>query len=173
MLNRLGEKFGVDVHETPVGFKNIGPLMTKVDALMGGEESGGFAFRGHIPERDGILSGLYVLEYMALTRKTPSQLIEYLFNQVGRHYYHRRDVSIDPSDREKVVDLLRRGDVTEIAGMPVRYSDEIDGKRFIFDGGWLASRLSGTEPLLRIYAEADQPEKVDALINGAVEYLGV
>ena len=86
MLNKLGQRFGVDVHEMKVGFKYIGPKMSQVDALMGGEESGGFAFRGHIPERDGILSGLYVLEYMARTGMTPSQLVQHLFQQVGSHY---------------------------------------------------------------------------------------
>ena len=173
MLNELGRKFDVDVHEMRVGFKYIGPKMTQVDALMGGEESGGFAFRGHIPERDGILSGLFILEYMALTGKTPSQLVEHLFNQVGPHYYNRRDLPFDPQDRQKIEQRIQSSELRELAGMPVRSSDEIDGSRLVFDGGWLASRFSGTEPLLRIYAEADRPEKVTALLDAAEEYLGV
>ena len=176
MLNRLGERFGVDVHEMKVGFKYIGPRMSEVDALMGGEESGGFAFRGHIPERDGVLSGLYILEYMAKTGSTPSQLVQHLFDQVGSHYYNRRDVSFDPQDRARTEELQRgigEGGLTEVAGLRVRQTDEIDGRRLVFDDAWLIIRFSGTEPLLRLYAEAGQPELVEALLDGAAEYLGV
>ena len=176
MLNRLGERFGVDVHEMKVGFKYIGPRMSEVDALMGGEESGGFAFRGHIPERDGVLSGLYILEYMAKTGSTPSQLVQHLFDQVGSHYYNRRDVSFDPQDRARIEELQRgigEGGLTEVAGLRVRRTDEIDGRRLVFDDAWLIIRFSGTEPLLRLYAEAGQPELVEALLDGAAEYLGV
>jgi phosphomannomutase len=173
MLKKLGQKYNVGVHEMRVGFKFIGPKMAEVDALMGGEESGGFAFRGHIPERDGILSGLYILEYMACTGKTPSQLVEHLFDEVGPHYYQRRDVAFNPQDRERIQQRLRSPQLTELAGMPVISSDEIDGRRLVFDNAWLASRFSGTEPLLRIYCEADSPEKVKKLLDAAAEYLGV
>jgi phosphomannomutase len=173
MLNKLGQKYGVGVHEMRVGFKFIGPRVTEVDALMGGEESGGFAFRGHIPERDGILSGLYVLEYMARAGKTPSQLVDHLFDEVGPHYYQRRDVAFNPQDRERIQQRLRSPELTELAGMSVISSDEIDGRRLAFDNAWLASRFSGTEPLLRIYCEADSPEKVKKLLDAAAEYLGV
>ncbi len=173
MLNKLGRIFGVDVHEMRVGFKYIGPKMSEVDALMGGEESGGFAFRGHIPERDGILSGLYLLEYMALSGKSVSALIDHLFDQVGPHFFNRRDVAFEAGERERIGSLLRSEELTELAGMAVRGSDEIDGRRLFFDDAWLASRFSGTEPLLRIYAEADSPEKVESLIDAAAAYLGV
>ncbi len=173
MLNRLGERYGVDVHEMKVGFKYIGPRMSEVDALMGGEESGGFAFRGHIPERDGVLSGLYILEYMAKTGRPPSQLVQQLFDQTGSHYYNRRDVSFDPRDRVRIEEKQRSGGLTEVAGMTVRSTDDIDGRRLVFDDAWLIIRFSGTEPLLRLYAEAGQPEMVEALIDGAAEYLGV
>lgn len=173
MLNKLGGKFGIDVHEMKVGFKYIGPKMSEVDALMGGEESGGFAFRGHIPERDGILSGLYLLEYMAHSGKTVSALMDHLFDEVGPHFFNRRDVAFDPMERERISGLLQSADLTELAGMAVRGSDEIDGRRLFFDDAWLASRFSGTEPLLRIYAEADTPEKVESLIDAAAAYLGV
>ena len=173
MLNKLGRKFGVDVHDIPVGFKHIGPKMSQVDALMAGEESGGFAFRGHIPERDGILSGLYLLEYMARTGKSPSQLVDHLFDQVGPHYYNRRDLLFDSNERERIHGRLRSSELKELAGMPVLGSDDIDGHRLTFDGAWLAVRFSGTEPLLRIYAEAVQEENVTALLDAAVDYLGV
>jgi len=173
MLNKLGGKFGIDVYEMRVGFKYIGPKMSEVDALMGGEESGGFAFRGHIPERDGILSGLYILEYMAQTGQSVSALIDHLFDEVGPHFFARRDVSFEPTERDRISGLLKSEDLTELAGMTVRGSDEIDGRRIFFDDAWLASRFSGTEPLLRIYAEADSPGKVASLIDAAADYLGV
>ncbi|PKB78497.1 MAG: phosphomannomutase [SAR202 cluster bacterium Io17-Chloro-G9] len=173
MLNKLGQQFGVDVHEMKVGFKYIGPKMSQVDALMGGEESGGFAFQGHIPERDGILSALYFLEYMARTGKTPTELIDGLFAQVGAYYYHRRDVEFKADDRARIEGLLASETLDQLAGMPVRGSDQIDGRRLTFDNAWLASRFSGTEPLLRIYAEAGSPEQLTALLDAAQEYLGV
>ena len=172
-LNKLGDAYGVDVHEMRVGFKNIGPKMTEVDALMGGEESGGFAFRGHIPERDGILSGLYILEYMATTGDSPTQLLQRLLNMVGPHSYHRRDIGFQASDRESILQNLNNPNLSEIAGIPILDSDSIDGKRFHIDDGWLAVRFSGTEPLLRIYAEAATPELVTQLLDGAMDYLGV
>lgn len=174
MLNKLGEKYNVGVHDMRVGFKYIGPKFSELDALIGGEESGGFAFRGHIPERDGILSGLYILEYMAKTGKTPSQLVERLFSQVGPHYYQRRDVTFNPDQREQIQSRLRSAaDLAELGGLLVRSSDEIDGRRLLFDNAWLASRFSGTEPLLRIYCEAESQARVTQLLDAAAEYLGV
>ena len=173
MLNKLGEKYGVPVPEMPVGFKHIGPKFAAVDGLMGGEESGGFAFRGHIPERDGILSALYLLEYMATTGQTPAQLVQRLFAQVGRHYYQRRDIAFDPAARPEIQARLQSGDLTQLAGLPVVAADEIDGRRLFFDQAWLAARFSGTEPLLRIYCEAESPEQVTQLLDAAADYLGV
>ena len=173
MLNKLAERYGVDIHDMPVGFKHIGPKFSDVDGIMGGEESGGFAFRGHIPERDGILSGLYVLEFMARTGKTPSRLIGDLFAMVGPHYFRRRDVAFNAAARSHIQRRIRSEELTELGGLKVRHSDEIDGKRLFFDNAWLASRFSGTEPLLRIYCEAESPELVDKLLDAASEYLGV
>jgi phosphomannomutase len=110
---------------------------------------------------------------MAKTGLTPSQLVQHLFDQVGPHYYHRRDVHFNPDDRDRIEKLLRSPQFTELAGIPVRGTDDIDGRRFVFDEGWLICRFSGTEPLLRIYAEAGQPQMVDALLNAAAGYLGV
>ena len=173
MLNKLAQLYGVDIHEMRVGFKYIGPKMSETDALMAGEESGGFSFRGHIPERDGILSGLFVLEYMARTGKTPSELVRDLFDRVGEHYYHRRDVTFDAQDRDRIQSRLDSPDLTELAGMPIRGTDAIDGRRLLFDNAWLISRFSGTEPLLRVYAEADSQADVENLLDAATEYLGV
>ena len=104
MLYRLGELYDVPVFETPVGFKYIGPVMMRENALIGGEESGGYGFRGHIPERDGILSGLYLLSMMVSLGKRPSELIDYLYEKVGPHHYDRIDIAFDAAERS--LDLL-------------------------------------------------------------------
>ncbi|MAZ60011.1 MAG: hypothetical protein CL753_06100 [Chloroflexi bacterium] len=173
MLNRLAQLFGVGIHEMRVGFKYIGPRMSEVNALIAGEESGGFAFQGHIPERDGILSGLYILEYMARTGRTPSQLLDNLFDKVGKHCYQRRDINFDDRDRAHIEDRLSTIELTDLGGEPIVSSDSIDGKRLMFSDGWLASRFSGTEPLLRIYCESSTDEKVNQLLDAAQSYLGV
>ena len=141
---------------------------------MGGEGSGGYGFRGHIPERDGIWSGLMLLEYMVTTGRRPSELMDRLFEAVGPHYYNRRDVSFDPGDRPALLGRLESTEVAEMAGLRVTGGDSVDGRRFIFESNaWLLARFSGTEPLLRIYAEADSPEVVEQLLDGAQVFLGV
>ena len=102
MLYRLGEIFKVPVRETSVGFKYVAPVMMAENALIGGEESGGFGFRGHVPERDGILAALYFLDLMVKTGKTPSQLIDYLFSKVGPHYYDRMDIEFPATERQAI-----------------------------------------------------------------------
>ena len=174
MLFRLGELYDVPVLETGVGFKYAGPLMMKENAWMGGEESGGYGFRGHIPERDGILSSLLFLEFMARTGKRPSELLSMLYERVGEWSYGRRDVPFDVGKRGEFQEALAKSaDVGEIGGMRVVSTDATDGRRFRFDKGWVMVRLSGTEPLVRIYAEAESEEVVEALVRGASGMLGV
>ena len=173
MLNKLAERYGVGVAEMPVGFKNIGPRFVADDAILGGEESGGYAFRGHIPERDGILSGLYLLEYMAVSGLTASGMVRHLFDTIGEHHYQRRDVSFDPAAREAIMARLTGSPLTELDGMTVRSMDEIDGRRWMLDAGWVAARFSGTEPLLRIYCEADSTDNVSRLLDAMQAHLGV
>ena len=174
MVNRLGEVYGVPVFETPVGFKYICPIMLRENALIGGEESGGYGFRGHIPERDGILSGLLMLEYMAKTGKRPSELVEHLYDVVGPHHFQRRDIAFPPEARESLSTRLESGELGEVAGMQVVSTDSIDGRRFIFSSNaWLLARFSGTEPLLRVYAEAESRDTVERLLDGAVAFLGL
>ena len=172
-LNKMGGIYGVDVHEVRVGFKHMGPRMAELNALMAGEESGGFAFRGHVPERDGILSGLFVLENMAKSGKTVAQLLENLFDKVGPHFYHRRDIEFAAADRDRINQRVNDPGLERLGAYPVAASDSIDGRRLHFDDGWLGVRFSGTEPLLRIYAEAGSPERVTGLLDAAAEYLGV
>ena len=174
MIDKLGERYGVPVIETPVGFKDIGTAMLREDALMGGEESGGYGYRGHIPERDGVLSGLLFLEYMATTGQSPSQLLQQLYRRVGEHHYQRRDVTFAPERRPEIQAELEGAKWTLLGGLPVVSSDFLDGRRFLLAGGaWLAVRFSGTEPLLRIYAEAGSPDQVKDMLDDAGAHLGV
>jgi alpha-D-glucose phosphate-specific phosphoglucomutase len=166
MLSRLGRLFGVPVYETAVGFKYVAPVMMKEDAIIGGEESGGYGFRGHVPERDAILAGLYFLDFLARTKKTPSQLLDYLFSKVGPHYYDRRDFHISAARRRTILQRLALKPPKKLASSKVTRADTIDGLRFFLgDGSWLLIRLSGTEPLVRIYAEAASMERVRELLD--------
>lgn len=165
MLNKLGDMFHVPVYETPVGFKYVAPIMMAQNALIGGEESSGFGFRGHIPERDGILSGLYFLDFMVKLNKTPSELLDYLYSKVGPHQYQRVDLKLPPGKRESIVSHLKEFRPDEIAGTRVVRINTSDGFQFLLaDGSWLLIRFSGTEPILRIYSEAGSLARVGELI---------
>jgi phosphomannomutase len=165
MANLLADHYGVECYETPVGFKFIGPLMMEKDALIGGEESGGYGFRGHLPERDGILAGLFLLDYVAATGKPPSELLEEVFTITGPHYYARDDYELEPAQRDAIRASLDAAAPAEIVGRRVTATDRTDGWRFLFEGGWLLFRLSGTEPLLRIYTEVTD----EALVRPVLE----
>jgi phosphomannomutase len=160
MLNRLGEMYGVPVYETGVGFKYVAPKMTETNALIGGEESGGYAFRGNVPERDGILAGLYMLDFMVRTGKKPTELLQMLFDKLGGEYFYDRvdrPFSGDRADREK---LIRDAKPENIGGLKVRELVTVDGFQFkLEDGGWLLIRLSGTEPIMRIYCETTHGDR--------------
>ncbi len=173
MTYRLGELYGVDVQETKVGFKYISPLLMDPGALIGGEESGGYGFRDHIPERDGVLSGLYFLSLMAKLGKTPSELVDYLYDKVGPHHYHRLDAPFSPADRTSILQKLESASVDQLGGLVVTGSDYIDGRRYLFDNAWVVVRFSGTEPLLRIYAEAESPDKVQEILKATTTFLGI
>ena len=170
MVDRLGTLYGVPVFDTPVGFKHLGPVMMREDALVAGEESGGFAFRGHLPERDGILSGLMLLEMMVKTGKSVSELLDDLYERVGPHHYDRIDLPFDPANRAEVERRIGANPPAALGGRSVEAVDTRDGVRFVVEGGgWALIRFSGTEPLLRIYAEAESPEAVQALLSAARE----
>jgi phosphomannomutase len=148
--------------------------MVETDALMGGEESGGFAFKGHIPERDGVLSALYLLDLVARTGITLSENMDEIYELVGPHHYGRTDVVFDASFRPDVEGRLSESYPTEIAGISVVGVDTIDGIRYRMEGGqWSVVRFSGTEPLLRIYAEAPSPEQVQKLLAATRLLTGV
>ncbi|MFC1864791.1 phosphoglucomutase/phosphomannomutase family protein [Chloroflexota bacterium] len=174
MLYRLGEIFNVPVWETPVGFKYVAPIMLAENALIGVEESGGYGFRGHMPERDGILSALYFLDLMVKTGKNPSELIDYLYSKVGPHNYNRVDVKFPESERQAIIKRVEQNPPEYIDGVKVIKVDTTDGFRFtLADTTWLLIRFSGTEPLLRIYAESSTPVRVEKLLKLGKELAGV
>jgi alpha-D-glucose phosphate-specific phosphoglucomutase len=174
MAHKLAKLYDVPVHETPVGFKYVGPKMMETGAIMGGEESGGFGFAGHIPERDGILAGLYLLDLIVKLQKSPSQLIEYLYSQVGPHYYDRIDLPLPAGLREAAIARVRDSQPKDIAGLKVIHIDTVDGFRYVLeDGGWLLIRFSGTEPLLRIYTETTNGEKLQAILADGRKIVGL
>ncbi len=173
LLNKMGEKYGVPVYETGVGFKYVAPKMLEVNALIGGEESGGYAFRHHVPERDGILAGLYFLDLMVRLNKRPAELVELLFREVGPTFYKRIDVPFR-GERGPIEERVRRARPETIGGLKVVGFRDLDGYQFLLeDGGWLLIRFSGTEPLLRVYCETTDEGRLDAILRAGLRLAGV
>ncbi len=173
MLNKLGVLYNVPVHETGVGFKYVAPKMLETDAMIGGEESGGYAFRGNVPERDGILAGLYLLDFMVKTGKKPSQLLDLLFAKVGAHYYDRIDTPFEGDRKDREARILAANPKT-IGGLKVNELVTLDGYLFrLEDGGWMLIRFSGTEPIMRVYCETTHADKVQAILQDGLKIAGI
>ena len=147
--------------------------MLETHAMIGGEESGGYAFHGHVPERDGILAGLYILDMMVKLNRKPSELIKLLFDKVGAHYYDRIDTSFDGDRKTKQLAILNSNPKT-IGGLKVTGFDATDGYKFnLEDGGWLLIRFSGTEPIVRVYTETTQKDRVKAILDDGLRISGL
>jgi phosphomannomutase len=178
MVDALGERFGVPVYEMPVGFKYIGKKMMETNALLGGEESGGFAFRGHIPERDGILAALLMADMIVAYDMPLSRILAHLEELVGPHAYDRHDLAFarDGYEAQKA-EIYRRmqGETpSSIAGVRVvRVRDDDGFKFYLEDGSWVLMRMSGTEPLMRVYSEAATHQRVEELIAALEQICGV
>jgi phosphomannomutase len=174
MVDLLAQKYDLPLFETPIGFKHICELMLEQDILMGGEESGGLGVKGHIPERDGVLMGLLLLEAMALSGKGLRQLLLETMAEIGTFHYRRIDLHIDTVAKESLVSRLAADPPQQIAGLPVSGTNFRDGFKFSFaDGAWLLIRPSGTEPVLRLYSEAGDPATVESLLAAARELAGL
>jgi len=174
MLDRLGELYNVPVFETTVGFKYVAPIMHAENALIGGEESGGYGFRGHVAERDGILAGLYFLDFMLRTGKKPSELLAHLYSKVGPHYYQRIDTEFPEKERQAIIKRLQDNPPEVIEGVKVDKVDTADGFRYMLaDNSWLLVRFSGTEPVLRIYAESSSDARVKKLLEAGKKLAGI
>ncbi|HVN54487.1 MAG TPA: phosphoglucomutase/phosphomannomutase family protein [Anaerolineaceae bacterium] len=167
MIDRLANKYGLSVHETPVGFNHIADYMLNEDVLIGGEESGGISFKGHIPEGDGVIMGLLVVEMVACCGGTLYDLVEDLLGQVGPAFYERKDMRLShPVSKTTITDRLQNEAPSHIGGEAIQEICVLDGVKYILaDDSWLLIRPSGTEPVLRVYAEGRSPQMVKALLG--------
>ncbi len=173
MLNKLGKIYEVPVYETGVGFKYVAPKMMETDAIIGGEESGGYAFKGNVPERDGILAGLYFLDMMVKLKKTPAELLKLLFSVVGNHYYDRIDTPFSGDKKHKEQNIMN-ANPSLIGGLKVLDLNSTDGYKFsLEDGGWLLIRFSGTEPIIRVYCETTHADKVQSILQDGLRIAGI
>ncbi len=154
-MKKMAEIFGLPCEMTKVGFKYIAEIMTKEDVLVGGEESGGLAVKGHIPERDGVWMGLLIFEFMALTGKTIKGLVQEVYDIVGPFAFDRDDLHITESQKTTVVDNCKNRRYTAFGNYKIKSVEDLDGWKFVFgDEKWVMIRASGTEPVLRVYAQA-------------------
>ena len=173
MLNKLGDLYNVPVYETGVGFKFIAPKVLETNAMIGGEESGGYAFRGHVPERDGILAGLYFLDMMVRLNQKPSGLVKLLFDKIGAHYYDRIDTQFS-GDRKNREQIILNANPNVIGGLKVVGLNTMDGFKFqLEDGGFLLIRFSGTEPILRVYTETTHKDAVQEILADGLKIAGI
>jgi phosphomannomutase len=164
MVNKYCDKYGIKLHELPIGFKYVSKLMATEKILIGGEESGGLGTIIHIPERDGIFNGMLLLEMMAKRKKKLSELVEELEDEFGVHRYRRRDVRTTEKIKQDILKACAKKP-KQLGRYKVTSIDTKDGYKFFIDKGWLLIRASGTEPLLRYYAEADSMNKVNELLE--------
>ena len=167
MIDKIGDIYGVKVFDTPVGFKHLAPVMIEQKAMIAGEESGGYAFGNHVPERDGVFSGLILLEMIALSGLSMSELTKMLFEKIGSSYYDRIDIKLEKTQQknEDVINRVENANPQFLANRKVLNIDKRDGYRFQLENDfWALIRFSGTEPLLRIYAEGESLQETQNLL---------
>ena len=174
LIDRIAEKFGLEVRETPVGFKYIGEIMMreKDKFVIGGEESGGLTIRGHVPEKDGILACLLVAEAVAVHKKSVKDILLEISKLVGKVYSDRVNFRLAIEQSDNLRAKLSRMLPDNFAGFKTKKVVTLDGHKFIFDdGSWLGLRLSGTEPVVRLYVESDSKEKLKKLISEGERFI--
>jgi phosphomannomutase len=170
LLDKMCARWGIELKETAVGFKYVCDWMLKANVLIGGEESGGIGFQGHIPERDGILAGMLLLEMIATEQKKVSEIIADLNREFGPHYYQRIDPHYPLEKIPTLIEHLKSQPPKDLAGSPFARLTHYDGvKMYAKDDSWHMVRGSGTEPIIRIYAESSSPERVEKLIQQGQE----
>jgi phosphomannomutase len=166
LLKRIAAAHGFALHETPIGFKYIADLMLRGDILIGAEESGGIGVRGHLPERDGILNSLLFLEAVAVAGRTPTELVREMHREFGEFYFGRRDLHTEVARGLALVESLGERPPAAAGPYPVTSVETLDGAKLVFgDESWLLFRQSGTEPVLRVYAEATSTQKMHELLE--------
>jgi phosphomannomutase len=167
-MEKLAKQFGLDVEVTKIGFKYIAEIMTQEDVVVGGEESGGLAVKGHIPERDGIWMGLLVMEFMAKTGKTIKQLVQDIYDMVGSFSTGRDDLRITDELKHAIIDNCKNGVYDAFGDYKVGKTESVDGYKFwLAEDRWLMIRPSGTEPVLRVYAQAPDAAEVRRILDAA------
>ena len=165
MIDRLAERYGLPLHETPIGFKYIAELMLERDLVAGGEESGGIGIRPHLPERDGLLNSLLLAEIIAVEGKPLAECVADLQREFGPLHYRRVDLWLSPAEKQRALVRLAGDDLRRIGEWTVVGREDLDGAKFyLLNAGWVLARASGTEPVLRIYAEAPTPELAERVV---------
>ncbi|PKM82431.1 MAG: phosphoglucomutase [Firmicutes bacterium HGW-Firmicutes-14] len=174
MLDRIAAHYGLEIEETPVGFKYIGESMMNRGSILGGEESGGLSVAGHIPEKDGILAAALIAELVAVEKMSVREVLKKVDEKFGALVSERLDIHTTAEKKEEVLAALREIQPPEIAGLGVERVLAVDGKKFYLnDGSWVLVRASGTEPLFRIYVESDDREKMKRIQGDTKEILGL
>jgi phosphomannomutase len=174
VAERIARRFGLPFYDLPVGFKHIARLMLQEDILIGGEESGGIGVKNFLPERDGILIGLVLLEMLAVSDRRLSRALVRVEREYGRYAYRRVDLPVPVERARAAVQRIREEPPSRLAGLAVEGVNALDGVKLLLgDAGWILFRASGTEPLLRVYCEAGSPSVVDRLIRAGVKRLGL
>jgi phosphoglucomutase len=171
LINALADFHKIELHETPVGFKYIGELINKDAIAIGGEESAGLTIRGHVPEKDGVLAGLLVTEMVAVRGKSLGEQLKELFAKVGAYYPMRENLRLTPEVKERFVEKVKN-DPSELAGRKVSSVVRTDGLKLLLeDGSWVCYRLSGTEPVVRVYTEARHESDLQPLSDAAKQWV--
>ncbi len=171
-MKKLAEQYGLDIEVTKIGFKHIAEIMTQETVLVGGEESGGLAVSGHIPERDGIWVGLLIMEFMARTGKSIRELISEVYEKVGEFAFDRDDLHITEEKKQSIISRCSNGEITKIGDREVIKTETIDGFKFyLSEDEWVMIRPSGTEPVLRVYAQAQNDTRVSEVLRSTHETL--
>lgn len=173
-VKKMCDAYGLPIEVTKIGFKYISEVIVQDDVLVGGEESGGIAVKGHIPERDGIFDGMLLLEFMTQTGKTMKQLLEEVYEVVGAFYYKRDDMHIAEAKKQEIIKTAEGGGYKDFGKYFYTHTENIDGvKYYLKDGGWVMLRASGTEPVLRIYAEGNSKEEADDILKEVKKTIGI
>jgi phosphomannomutase len=171
LINALAEHHKIPLYETPVGFKFIGELINQDKIVIGGEESAGLTIRGHVPEKDGVIAGLLVTEMVAVRGKSVGEQLKDIFGKVGEFYPNRENFRLTPEVKEKFIEKVKT-DPAKLGNRKVTQIVRTDGLKLILDdGSWVCYRLSGTEPVVRVYSEARKHDQTGALSEAAKNWV--